>query len=151
MEHYVSFNDNSVQYKATLFTKTKGKALQYIKKHTAKVKQHFGKGLTYLQVNNGKELVNADVKRFCAEEGITIEMTAPYSPSQNGIAEHYNCTLLELICTLLLMKGLPLFLWDKAVLHTVYIRNQHQKKLFLYIAYCCFRVVAVESMFLSSV
>jgi len=80
-----------------LFTKTKGDAPQCIKEHAAKVKQRFGKGLTYLRVDNGKELVNADVKRFCAEEGITIETTAPYSPSQNGIAERYNRTLLELV------------------------------------------------------
>ena len=107
-----------------MFTKTKGDAPQRIKEHAAKVKQCFGKGLTYLRVDNGKELVNADVKRFCAEEGITIETTAPYSPSQNGIAEHYNRTLLELIRAMLLAKGLPPFLWDEAVSHAVYIRNR---------------------------
>ena len=96
-KYYISFNDNSIRYRATLFTKTKGDAPQRIKEHTAKVKQHFRKGLTYLRVNNSKELVNADVKRFCAEEGITIETTAPYSPFQNGIAERYNHTLLELV------------------------------------------------------
>ena len=93
-----------------MFTKTKGDAPQCIKEHAAKVKQCFRKGLTYLQVDNGKELVNADVKRFCTEESITIETTALYSPSQNGIAECYNCTLLELIQAMLLVKGLPPFL-----------------------------------------
>jgi len=63
---------------------------QHIKEHANKIKQCFGKALTFLRVDNGKELVNEEVKKFCAEEGITIETSAPYSPSQNGIAEHFN-------------------------------------------------------------
>ena len=51
-------------------------------------------------------------------------MTALYSPSQNGIAEHFNWTLLELTCAILIEKHLSAFLWDEAVFHAVYLRNQ---------------------------
>jgi len=49
---------------------------------------------------------------------------APYSPSQNGITERFNRTLLELMCAMLIEKRLPAFLWDEAVAHAVYLRNR---------------------------
>jgi hypothetical protein len=77
-----------------------------------------------MRVDNGKELVNDEVKQFCAEEGITIETSAPYSPSQNGVAERFNRTLMELVRAMLIAKGLPPFLWDEAVSHATFIRNR---------------------------
>ena len=47
---------------------------------------------------------------------------APYSPSQNGIAERFNRTLIELVRVI--AKGLTTFLWDEAVSHATYIRNR---------------------------
>jgi hypothetical protein len=55
---------------------------------------------------------------------ITIETTAPYSPSQNGVAERFNRTLLELAWAMLIEKNLPIFLWDKAVAHAAYLQNR---------------------------
>ena len=94
----------------------------------AKIKQKFGRAPTYMRVNNGKELVNDEIIQFCRKEGITIEMTAPYSPFQNGVAECFNQTLIELVCTMLIAKGLPTFLWDEAIFHAVYIQNQSPTK-----------------------
>jgi hypothetical protein len=121
---YISFTDDAVRYVGTLFLRAKGDAPQRIKEHVAKVKQRFGKCPTYMRVDNGKELVNDEVKKFCAEEGITIETSAPYSPSQNGVAERFNRTLVELVRAMLIAKGLPSFLWDEAISHAVYIRNR---------------------------
>jgi hypothetical protein len=77
-----------------------------------------------MRVDNGAELVNGEVKKFAEQEGITIEMTAPYSPSQNGIAERFNRTILELVRAMLIAKGLPPFLWDEAARHATYLRNR---------------------------
>jgi len=56
----------------------------------AKLKQKWGKAPKYMRVDNGAELVNGEVKKFVEKEGIIIKTTAPYSPSQNGIVEHFN-------------------------------------------------------------
>jgi hypothetical protein len=64
------------------------------------------------------------LRNWAAEKGITIETSAPYSPSQNGVAERFNHTLLELAQAMLIAKNLPVFLWDKAVTHTAYLRNR---------------------------
>ena len=79
-----------------------------------------------MHFDNGKELVNAEIQKWASEKGITIETTAPYSPSQNGITEWFNQTLLELTYAMLIAKQLPAFLWNKAVAHAVYLQIELQ-------------------------
>jgi transposase InsO family protein len=64
------------------------------------------------------------LKTWCKEKGIDIRMTAPHSPSQNGVAERMNRTLSELARAMLAANDLPEFLWECAVLHGTYIRNR---------------------------
>jgi len=68
--------------------------------------------------------VNPEIRKWASEKGIITKTMAPYSPSQNGIAEYFNQTLLELMHTMLIEKWLPAFLWDEAVAHAVYLRNR---------------------------
>ena len=113
----------SVRYFIVIFLQNKGEAAQWIKEHVTKIKQKFGKAPTYMRADNGKELINDEVIKFCKEEEITIEATAPYSPSQNGVAEQFNQTLIELVRAMLIAKSLPAFLWDEAMSHATYIWN----------------------------
>jgi hypothetical protein len=72
--------------------------------------------------------VNEKLEKWCKEKGIEIRLTAPYSPSQNGVAERMNRTLVELSCTMLTAKDLPEFLWEYAVMHAAYLRNRSYTK-----------------------
>ena len=101
--------------------KTKEVALDWIKEQVAKMKQKFGKASRWIRIDNGKEFVNEEMKKWAAEKGITIETTAPYLPSQNGVAECLNRTLLEMARAMIIAKGLPKFLWDEAVAHANYL------------------------------
>ena len=78
----------------------------------------------WIRFDNGKELVNEETRKWANEKGIIIETTAPYSPSQNGVAEIFNRTLLELARAMLISSKLPTFLWDEAISHTNYLRNR---------------------------
>ena len=51
-------------------------------------------------------------------------MTALYSQSQNGVAERFNQTHMELAWAMLFAKGLLEFLWDQAVTHANYLWNR---------------------------
>jgi len=50
-----------------------------------------------------------------------IQMTAPYSPSQNSVAECINHMLVELAQAMLVTAKLPEFLWEPAVAHAAHI------------------------------
>jgi len=69
------------------------------------------------------EFLNENLQTWCHLEGIEMQLTAPYSPSQNGVAERMNRTLVELARAILMDSKLPEFLWEPAVAHAAYLRN----------------------------
>src|SRR6202522_967132 len=121
-KYYISFTDNATRYVHVLFLADKSQAFDRIKERVAQIKRQFGKVLKYMCFDNGKELVNEKLRKFTAEEGIIIETSAPYSPSQ-GVAERFNRTLLELARAMIIGRNVPQFLWDEAVAHAAYLRN----------------------------
>jgi len=74
-------------------------------------------------IDQGTEFINKDLQDWCHTKGMEIQMTAPYSLSQNGIAEQMNCMLVELACTMINAAKLPKFLWEPVVMHATYVRN----------------------------
>ena len=123
-KYYISFTDDCTRYVHVLFLKDKAQAFDRIKERVIQIKRHLGKVPKWLRFDNGKELVNEKLRKLAADEGIIIETSAPYSPSQNGVAERFNWTLLELARAMLIAKNLPTFLWDEAVAHSVYLQNR---------------------------
>ena len=123
-KYYISFCDDNIRYFMVLFLRNKSDATSRIKEYVAKIKQKHGKAPTYMRIDNGRELINDETIQFCRMEGITIETTAPYSPSQNGVAERFNRTIIELVRAMIIGKGLPIFLWDEAVAYATFIRNR---------------------------
>src|SRR6266850_1436054 len=77
-----------------------------------------------IRVDCGGKFLNAQLENWCQENGIQIEATAPYSPSQNGVAEHMNHTLVELVRAMLLANDVPEFLWEPIVAHAAYLQNR---------------------------
>jgi transposase InsO family protein len=76
-----------------------------------------------IQIDRGKEFINNKLEKWCKEKGIEIHLTAPYSPSQNGVAERMNRTLVELRRAMLTAQDLLEFLWEYAILHAAYLQN----------------------------
>jgi len=70
--------------------RTKDEAFERIKRYMTLIKNKFDRQPKYLRLDNGKELINEKLKSWTAELGIELELMAPYSPAQNGIAERFN-------------------------------------------------------------
>ena len=51
--------------------------------------------------DNGTEFKNANMDTFPDEEGISHELSATYTPQQNGVVERKNRTLIEMARTML--------------------------------------------------
>jgi transposase InsO family protein len=116
--YYILMVDDSGRYITTEFLKEKSEAAQKVKDYLAKLISHDKKPKA-IRIDRGKEFVNKSLTAWCCERGIEIQMTAPYSPSQNGVAERMNRTLVELARAMI--RGLPEFLWEYAISHSSYL------------------------------
>ena len=122
-QYYLLLVDDATRYVTLYFLKTKNEAYTHIKNYMTHL--HVHRVTTHsIRVDRGTEFINKDLESWCHEKGMTIEKTAPYSPSQNGIAERMNCTLVELARSMTAATKMPEFLWEPAVAHAAYLRNR---------------------------
>jgi hypothetical protein len=123
-EHYfITFNDGAKHHVFLEFMKTKDEAKEKIKNYKMLIKVQCNKDCKAFHLDNGGEFISKELVAWFKAQGIRLEYTAPYSPSQNGIAEHLNRTIVEKVTPMLSLHNLPLRLWPFAVTHAVYLIN----------------------------
>lgn len=69
--------------------------------------------LKMLRTDRGGEFTSNEFTDFYNQEGIKRQLTAPYSPQQNGVVERRNHTILEVTRSLLKAMDVPETLWGK--------------------------------------
>ena len=121
--YYVVLVDDASRRVAVHYLKEKNQAARYIKNYLATLITQ-GRKPKAIRVDRGKEFLSDQLKDWCEERGIEIQLTAPYSPSQNGIAERMNRTLVELARAMRIAADLPEYLWESAITHAAYLRNR---------------------------
>lgn len=104
--------------------KLKSEALEVSKVLIASLESDSSLPLKSVRTDGGGEYCSADWTNFLQGKGTAHELTAPYSPQQNGMAERLNRTLLEKMRCLLIWSCLPKSFWDVALLHSNYLRNR---------------------------
>ena len=72
----------------------------------------------------GGEYTSNKFAEFCHSVDVKREFTVPETPEQNGVAERYFRTSIEMARCLLLDSHLPSSFWVRAVDTAVYIRNR---------------------------
>jgi hypothetical protein len=77
-----------------------------------------------LRTDRCGEFTTANLNAFCAELGVRHELTAPYSPQQNGVVERLNQTVVAMALSMLKAKNLPGEFWGEVVITAVYILNR---------------------------
>ena len=125
--YYLLLVNDTSQYTTVEFLKTKSQASQYIKNYMTYLLA-CGKSPCAIRMDRGSEFVNKDLKSWCHSKGIRYQMTALYSPSQNGVAERMNQTLGELSRAMLISLGLLEFLWEPTIAHATYVQNMSYTK-----------------------
>jgi len=83
-----------------------------------------GHKILRLRTDQGGEYINAPVKAYLSNKGITHEVTGRSASQQNGVAERMNRTILDTVRTLLIASGLPHHWWGHAAKYTTLTRNR---------------------------
>src|SRR6202453_3692744 len=122
-QYYIVFVDDASRYITVNYLKKKDEASTKVKEYLAHLSTQ-DKHPKAVRMDRGKEFINESLKLWCRERGIEMELTAPYSPSQNGVAERMNRTLVELARAMSRSLDVPEFLWEYAISHAAYVRNR---------------------------
>ncbi|WVZ23704.1 hypothetical protein V8G54_002248 [Vigna mungo] len=87
-----------------------------------------GKKTKIFRTDGGGEFNSRDMARFCTGKGIIHEVTTPYTPQHNGLAERRNRMLLDMVRCMIKGRDLPHYLWGKAVSTAAYLLNRSPTK-----------------------
>jgi hypothetical protein len=88
------------------------------------LKSKTGKHIRILRTDNGGEFESLQFEDFCKSAGIKRQLTVPYNPQQNGVAERKNKTICEAAKAMMFDQDLPNSLWAEATSTAMYIQNR---------------------------
>ncbi|CAH9068398.1 unnamed protein product [Cuscuta epithymum] len=119
---YVTFIDDFSRYTKVYLLKSKDEAFDKFLVYKSEVENQLNKKIKRVRSDRGGEYIL--INDFCEREGIIHEITPPYSPESNGIAERKNRTLKEMMNALLISSGAPDNLWGEAILSACHLQNR---------------------------
>ncbi|KAE8226117.1 hypothetical protein CF326_g7755 [Tilletia indica] len=75
-----------------------------------------------LRTDGGGEYTSKAFESWLASKGIVHQITPPYTPQHNGIAERKNRTIKEMVSAMMIDSGVPSAYWDWAVQYSIIIQ-----------------------------
>ena len=106
------------------FLKKKSEAFATFKKFKALVEKQKGCSIKTIRSDRGGEYTSQKFEEYCKNEGIKKQLTAGYTPQQNGVFERRNRTIVEMFRTMTNEKRLPKYFWVEVVDTTIHILNR---------------------------
>lgn len=122
--YFVTFIDDMTRRVFVYFIKSKDEVYEKFVVFKNMAESQLGRKIKAIRSDNGREFVNKRFDNLLQENGIVRQLTVPYSPQQNGVAERANRTLVEMARSLLIHSGMTESLWAEAVMTACYIRNR---------------------------
>lgn len=102
-------------------TKQRSEVYQVFKSWHNQAQLESGQKLKALRSENAPEFIK--LGKELEKDGVRIKLTEPYTPSQNGVAERLNRTLVTKARAMLVAAELPSQLWGEAVYTACYLNN----------------------------
>ncbi len=127
-KYFLLLVDDYSRYMWVALLATKDAAPEAIKNIQAIAERKSGRKLRALRTDRGGEFTSGDFTSYCVELGVRRELTAPYTPQQNGVVERRNQTVVGTARSMLKAKGLPGMFWGEAVNTAVYLLNRTMTK-----------------------
>ncbi|CAI7918905.1 unnamed protein product [Closterium sp. NIES-53] len=87
------------------------------------VERQTKKSVLQLRSDRGGEFLGKKFTDFVDGQGIVHDLTCPYTPQQNGMAEREMRTVVESVRTMLLHMGVQHHWWHLALRQAVWVRN----------------------------
>jgi IS30 family transposase len=106
-EYFLLMVDHRSCFMSIVLLKSNSQAPDAIKGFQLRVEAETGQRLGVLRTDRGGEFNSASFLEYCQTEGVRRQLTAPYSPQQNGVVERRNGTVVGASRSMLKAKKLP--------------------------------------------
>ncbi|KAE8666818.1 hypothetical protein F3Y22_tig00112491pilonHSYRG00346 [Hibiscus syriacus] len=123
-KYYILFIDDFSRMCWIYFLKFKSEVAGVFWKFKAWVENQSGCKIQVIRSDNGKEDTSEQFNIFCEDAGIEHQLTAPYTPQQNGVSERKNRTVMEMVRCMLHEKGLSKKFWAEAANTAMFLLNR---------------------------
>jgi transposase InsO family protein len=127
--YYLLFKDDYSGYRYIFCLAEKSDALRCFQEVYSDIFRDTGHHMQIFRTDGGGEFTSKKFQACLSEKGVRHEVTAPYSPEQNGLIERDNRTIMESVRSLLHTSGLPLSFWAEACHTVVYTLNRTGSRL----------------------
>ncbi|WVZ83459.1 hypothetical protein U9M48_030605 [Paspalum notatum var. saurae] len=126
--YFLLLVDDVSRYMWLVLLTRKDEAADTIKKFQAGVEVETGRKLRALRTDRGGEFTAVTFGEYCTEKGVHRQLTAPYSPQQNGVVERRNQTVMAMARCLLKARKVPGTFWGEAASTAVFLLNRSPTK-----------------------
>ena len=116
--------DDYTRYTWVHIVTYKHEVQEVFKRFSSRASTNFGVKIKHIRSDNGTEFKNSGLDDYLDELGITHELSAPYTPQQNGVVERKNRTLVEMARTMLDEYKTPHRFWIDAIDTACHIINR---------------------------
>ena len=123
-KYFVTFTHDYSRHCSVYFMKHQSEVLSKFKEFEASTTNDCDLKIGALRTDRVGEYISIELKEYLKHRGICHELTVPYNPEQNGVAERLNRTLLVAARSMISHAGLTSNYWGEAVATAMYVRNR---------------------------
>ncbi|CAI7867296.1 unnamed protein product [Closterium sp. NIES-54] len=121
--YFLLLKDRHTQFVWVMPIAKKSDVLREFQKWLVLVERQTKKSVLMLCSDRGGEFLGKEFTDFVDGKGIVHDLTCPYTPQQNGMAEREMRTAVESVRTMLLHMGVRHHWWHLALRQAVWVRN----------------------------
>ncbi|CAJ2637623.1 unnamed protein product [Trifolium pratense] len=122
--YFITFIDDLSRKTWIYFLSEKSEALSIFQKFKAMVENETNLKIQCLRTDRGGEYTSTVFNEYCDSHGIRRQLTAAYTPQQNGVSERKNRTIMNMVRCMLKDKNVPKSFWPEVVNWSVHILNR---------------------------
>nr|GEY36387.1 retrotransposon protein, putative, Ty1-copia subclass [Tanacetum cinerariifolium] len=113
--YFITFTDDYSHYCYVYLLKHKHEVFEIFKVFKSEVENQLEKTIKAIGFDRGGEYISQEFKDYLKACVIVQQLTPPYTPQHNGVSERRNCTLLNMVQSMMSLSTLPLSFWDYAL------------------------------------
>ena len=122
--YVITFIDDCSRKTWCYFLQSKSEALGAFKRFRVLVEKEAGRLIQCLRSDRGGEYNSQEFIEYCENAGIKRQLTAPYTPQQNGVCERKNRTIMNMVRSVLKQSSVPKSFWPEAVAWSIHVLNK---------------------------